>query len=49
LFGYRSSPPEREQNEDIDEVWTLLENLTRHERDLLIEAIAATLTHHGNP
>ena len=27
----------------------LLENLTRHEKDLLIEAIAATLVHYGNP
>ena len=30
--------------------WLLLtESLTRHEKDLLIEAIAATLTAHGNP
>jgi hypothetical protein len=27
----------------------LLERLTRHEKDLLIEAIAATLVYHGNP
>lgn len=27
----------------------LIEGLTRHEKDLLIEAIAATLTHQGNP
>jgi hypothetical protein len=27
----------------------LIANLTRYEKDLLIEAIAASLTHHGNP
>jgi hypothetical protein len=32
-----------------DQAWRLVEALTRHEKDLLIEAIAATLVHHGNP
>lgn len=30
-------------------IYPLIESLTRYEKDLLIEAIAATLTHQGNP
>ena len=36
-------------SEDIDEVWVLVEHLTRYEKDKLVEAIAASLVHHGNP
>ena len=38
-----------ESADGVDEAFELVEKLTRHEKDLLIEAIAATLTHHGNP
>jgi hypothetical protein len=31
------------ESDDIDEVWPRIEHLTRHEKDLLIEAIAASL------
>ena len=37
------------QTTDQYEIAPRLKTLTRHEKDLLIEAIAATLTHHGNP
>jgi hypothetical protein len=33
----------------VEEAYKRTEHLTRHEKDLLMEAIAATLTHHGNP
>jgi hypothetical protein len=33
----------------LDWLEPLLYPLTRYEKDLLIEAIAATLVHHGNP
>lgn len=37
------------ESEEIDEVWEIAEYLTRYEQDLLIEAIAASLTNQGNP
>jgi hypothetical protein len=37
------------ENKEVDWTYAKTEQLTRHEKDLLIEAIAATLTHQGNP
>lgn len=34
---------------DVDAAYQLVAGLTRHEKDLLMEAIAATLPHQGNP
>ena len=34
---------------ELEQIYPLLAALTRLEKDLLMEAIAATLTHQGNP
>ena len=54
LIAYLAVPDEWDWLKDdltspLAKIYPLVENLTRHEQDLLIEAIAATLVHHGNP
>lgn len=53
LISYLAVPDEWNWGTAYGEEWDTLapqiETLTRHEKDLLIEAIAATLTHQGNP
>lgn len=51
LISYLAEPEEWEWSEEmvhpLETVYPLVENLTRQEKDRLIEAIAATLTHNG--
>jgi len=48
LIAYLASADEWDWGVDVvhplERIYPLVENLTRHEKDLLIEAIAATLT-----
>jgi len=37
------------EDSEADQAYRIARELSLHEKDLLIEAIAATLTHHGNP
>ena len=37
------------EDKEVDWLYARTEKFTRHEKDLLIEAIAATLVYHGNP
>jgi len=52
LIAYLSIPGEwywGESSDGVDEAFELLEKLSRHDKDLLIEAIAASLTQGSNP